>query len=204
SDSFSASPDCKTSPSDSNWQSTYEWNALSHTLQGTLLRNSPAASSCYPGNPFQSPENYTDSIDYPIYTNSSRLPPGATGYTNSRGFTIGGLSQYIVNATTEMQIATAMRWAFQRNILPPVHFRSPFGLTIKNAEHKPIWKLPGCNETADVMVLGSGNNWGSAGLAANIVNRAIAGGEDSTVGLGGLIQNGGHGWLSSHYGLESD
>lgn len=29
-------------------------------------------------------------------------------------------------------------------------------------------------------------------------------GEDSTVGLGGLIQNGGHGWLSSHYGLASD
>lgn len=30
------------------------------------------------------------------------------------------------------------------------------------------------------------------------------GGEDSTVGLGGLIQNGGHGHLSSHYGLASD
>ncbi|KAK4870781.1 hypothetical protein LT330_000018 [Penicillium expansum] len=33
---------------------------------------------------------------------------------------------------------------------------------------------------------------------------AIVGGEDSTVSLGGLIQNGGHGWLSSHYGLASD
>lgn len=54
------------------------------------------------------------------------------------------------------------------------------------------------------MILGSGHNWGSADLAANKVNRAIVGGEDSTVGLGGLIQNGGHGWLSSHYGLASD
>jgi len=54
------------------------------------------------------------------------------------------------------------------------------------------------------MILGSGHNWGSADLAVNKVNRAIVGGEDSTVGPGGLIQNGGHGWLSSRYGLASD
>lgn len=128
----SAIQDCKTSPRDLNWPSTDEWHALNHTLQGTLLRTSPAASSCYPDNPFQSPTNCTDvenhwtyasyhaawpeSIDYPIYTNNSCLPPSAIGYTKSRGCTIGGLPQYIVNATTEMQVATAMRWASQRNI----------------------------------------------------------------------------------------
>jgi FAD/FMN-containing dehydrogenase len=36
------------------------------------------------------------------------------------------------------------------------------------------------------------------------MNRTVVGGEDATVGLGGLIQNGGHGFLSSHYGLSSD
>jgi FAD/FMN-containing dehydrogenase len=36
------------------------------------------------------------------------------------------------------------------------------------------------------------------------MNRTVVGGEDATVGLGGLIQNGGHGLLSSHYGLASD
>lgn len=74
----------------------------------------------------------------------------------------------------------------------------------KHAQHRPAWTVPGSNITADVLVLGSGNNWGSANLAAHKVNRAVVGGEDSTVGIGGLIQNGGHGWLSSHYGLASD
>ncbi|KAJ5272472.1 FAD-binding type 2 [Penicillium angulare] len=236
----SASQDCKTSPNDLTWPSTNEWRALNRTLQGALLRTSPAASSCYPGNPLQSPETCTDvenhwtyasyhsawpeSIDYPIYTNNSCLPPSATGYTKTRGCTIGGLPQYIVNATTETQIATAMKWASQRNIRIVVkgtghdlngrqviqsHSTGAFSISVwthnfKHAQHRPTWKLPGCNETADVMILGSGNNWGSADLAANNVNRAIVGGEDSTVGLGGLIQNGGHGWLSSHYGLASD
>jgi FAD/FMN-containing dehydrogenase len=36
------------------------------------------------------------------------------------------------------------------------------------------------------------------------MSRTVVGGEDATVGLGGLIQNGGHGLLSSHHGLASD
>ncbi|KAJ6107183.1 FAD-binding type 2 [Penicillium sp. IBT 18751x] len=230
----SANPNCKISPNDLTWPSVDEWHALNQTLQGALIKTAPAASSCYPGNPYHSSENCTDvknhwtyasyhaawpeSIDYPLYTNNSCLPPGATGYTKDRGCSVGGLPQYIVNATTEKQIAIAMKWASQRNIRITVkgtghdlngRSTGAFSLSIwthnfKHTEHRPTWKLPGSNETADVLVCGSGNNWGSADLAANNVNRAIVGGEDSTVGLGGLIQNGGHGWLSSHYGLASD
>jgi FAD/FMN-containing dehydrogenase len=55
-----------------------------------------------------------------------------------------------------------------------------------------------------VAILGSGNNWGSAYTAVHNIHRTLVGGEDATVGLGGLIQNGGHGLLSSTYGLASD
>jgi FAD/FMN-containing dehydrogenase len=55
-----------------------------------------------------------------------------------------------------------------------------------------------------VLICGSGNTWASAYTAVHNVGRAVVGGEDPTVGLGGLIQNGGHGHLSSHYGLASD
>lgn len=55
-----------------------------------------------------------------------------------------------------------------------------------------------------MLICGSGNTWASAYTAVHNVGRAVVGGEDSTVGLGGLIQNGGHGHLSSHYGLASD
>jgi FAD/FMN-containing dehydrogenase len=73
-----------------------------------------------------------------------------------------------------------------------------------HAEHQPAWLLPGGNDTAEVMIFGSGNNWGSAYTAVHKVNRTVVGGEDATVGLGGLIQNGGHGLLWSTYGLASD
>ena len=54
------------------------------------------------------------------------------------------------------------------------------------------------------MICGGGNPWGRVYTAAHHVDRAVVGGEDATVGLGGLLQNGGHGLLSSHYGLGSD
>lgn len=74
----------------------------------------------------------------------------------------------------------------------------------KRIQRHPEWRLPGTNNTADVIVAGSGNNWGGVYNAVHKMNRTVVGGEDATVGLGGLIQNGGHGLLSSHHGLASD
>jgi len=123
---------CKTSPDKSSWPSLNEWNSLNQSIQGTLIKTSPAGSSCYEGNPFDSSENCTtvknhwssaayhaalpESIDYSIYGNNSCLPPSVDGYEKDKGCSIGGLPQYIVNATTEHQISTAMKWASQRDI----------------------------------------------------------------------------------------
>ncbi|KAJ5664885.1 FAD linked oxidase N-terminal [Penicillium maclennaniae] len=159
----SANPNCKISPNDLTWPSVDEWHALNQTLQGALIKTAPAASSCYPGNPYHSSENCTDVKNHWTYASYHSAWPETTGYTKDRGCSVGGLPQYIVNATTEKQIAIAMKWASQRNIR----------VTVKGTGH-------------------------------DLNGRAIVGGEDSTVGLGGLIQNGGHGWLSSHYGLASD
>lgn len=51
---------------------------------------------------------------------------------------------------------------------------------------------------------GSGNNWGEALLYSLQYNRIVTSGVDRTVGLGGYIQGGGHGPLSSTYGLAAD
>ncbi|KAL4924134.1 putative isoamyl alcohol oxidase [Aspergillus undulatus] len=225
---------CKSTPQDATWPSLQEWSALNKSIDGTLLKTIPAASSCYPGNPFASTKNCTDvtnhwsyaayhaswpeSIDYSIFTNHSCLPPGVEGYTKARGCNIGALPQYIVNATNEDQIATAMKWASERNIRIVVkgtgHDMSgrstgAYSLSIwthnlNHFHHDPHWPIPGTNSTANVAILGSGNNWGSAYTHVHSVNRTVVGGEDATVGLGGLIQNGGHGLLSSTYGLASD
>ena len=127
-----AIPGCKLSPSDPNWPPVEEWGELNRTINGALLKTQPAASSCYKGNPLDSPhqcqiieENWTaavlhaalpESIASPLYANNSCLPPGADGYNVSTGCHLGGYPNHIVNATSEEQIAIATRWASERNI----------------------------------------------------------------------------------------
>lgn len=127
-----AVPKCKSTPYDSNWPSEDEWVAFNKSIDGTLIKTIPVASSCWPGNPFNSSvscevvkanwplaafhSELPESIDYPIYANNSCLPPGAAGYDEKRGCSLGGLPEYVVNATSEQHVATAMKWASQRHI----------------------------------------------------------------------------------------
>lgn len=123
---------CKTSPQNETWPSHEEWNALTKSIGGALLRTAPVASSCYEGNPLNSPYNcswvknrwslgayhasWPESIHYSIFANNSCIPPGMAGYDEKRGCSIGGLPQYAVNATTEEQVGKAMEWASKRDI----------------------------------------------------------------------------------------
>ena len=123
---------CKSTPLDSSWPNPEQWANLNASLHGTLIQTLPVASSCYAGNPFGSevscdltsaqwslPDFHIalpESVQYPYYANNSCLPPGAQGYNVSRGCTLGGLPQYIVNASTPEHVATAMTWASTHNI----------------------------------------------------------------------------------------
>jgi len=127
-----ARPQCKASPMDASWPSIDEWHALNASIDGTLIRTAPAASACYPGNPFnvsnscdQVRKNWNyeeyqaalpEGIDSPMYANNSCLPPGVSGYNPSKGCAVGGSPSYIVEARTEQQVAVAVAWATKRNI----------------------------------------------------------------------------------------
>ncbi|KAJ5387582.1 FAD binding domain protein [Penicillium cosmopolitanum] len=214
-----ASSKCKTSPHDPTWPSTGEWTSLNQSIQGGSTSNRPRMLLLLPRKPFQiTTQLQRESNDYSIWNNNSCLPPGVSGYSKEKGCSVGGLPRYIVNATTEQQVATAMKWASDHNIRIVIkstghdlcgRSTGAYSLSIwtqnfNYIQHEPSWKIPGTNKTEDVMICGGGNNWGSVYTAAHRVNRTVVGGEDATVGLGGLIQNGGHGLLSSTYGLASD
>ncbi|KAI1121207.1 hypothetical protein F5Y10DRAFT_288756 [Nemania abortiva] len=231
---YSHLPRCKVTPSDSAWPSSLEWQKLNSSLGGSMLRTTPAASSCYADNPFGALEscddvsygwgysyfhsNLPESIDYPIWANNSCLPPNATGYDVSSGCHVGGYPSYIVNATTSKQVATALKWASDRNIRVVVkgtghdlngRSTGAFSLSIwtrhfNSLEIDSSWPIPGSNDTAHVLITGSGNNWGEAVLYSLSHDRVVTSGVDRTVGLGGFIQGGGHGPLSSTYGLAAD
>ncbi|KAJ5370261.1 uncharacterized protein N7496_006353 [Penicillium cataractarum] len=225
---------CKSTPQSEAWPSHDDWGALNKSIGGCLIRTAPVASSCYDGNPYNSPHNCTkvkeqwslsfyhaawpESISYSIFANNSCIPPGINGATKERGCSIGGLPSYVVNATKEEQIETAMAWASKRNIRIVIkstghdlngRATGAYALSIwthnfQDIEHKSDWHIPGSKDTADVLICGGGTIWGSAYIAANEANRSVVGAEDVTVGLGGQSTNGGHGVLSFHHGLSSD
>ncbi|KAF4776448.1 FAD-dependent monooxygenase [Colletotrichum scovillei] len=227
----SAQQTCKVTPDDAAWPSDEDWSALNATIDGVLIKTRPAASSCYAGNPFGSTQSCEDvekgwgysayhaslpeSIDSPIYANNSCLPPSESA---AKGCEIGGSPQYVVNATTEEQVATAMGWASSRNIRIVIkgtghdlngRSSGAYSLSIwthnfKQLEYHPEWRSPSDNRTETALTLGSGHNWGSASRGAAKFGKVVVGGVDETVGVGGHMQGGGHGPLSSTYGLAAD
>ncbi|KAK0380778.1 FAD-dependent monooxygenase [Colletotrichum limetticola] len=227
----SAQQTCKVTPDDAAWPSDEDWSTLNATIDGVLIKTRPAASSCYAGNPFGSLQSCEDvekgwgysayhaslpeSIDSSIYANNSCLPPSESA---AKGCEIGGSPQYVVNATTEEQIATAMGWASSRNIRIVIkgtghdlngRSSGAYSLSIwthnfKQLGYHPEWRSPSDNRTEAALTLGSGHNWGSASRGAAKFNKVVVGGVDETVGVGGHMQGGGHGPLSSTYGLAAD
>lgn len=125
-------PKCKLSPFDKAWPIDAEWAALNESISGSLIKTRPAASSCYKTNPFDSPlkcnvveanwtqsmfhANLPESISSALYANNSCIPPGAQGYSKTVGCHLGGYPSYVVNATSDEQIALAVKWASERNI----------------------------------------------------------------------------------------
>lgn len=73
----------------------------------------------------------------------------------------------------------------------------------RKLERNASWPVPNTRKTEDVFIVGSGQQWGSVLEAALSSGRVVTTGQDPSVGLGGYIQGGGHGPLSSTYGLAA-
>ncbi|KAI7764123.1 hypothetical protein LZL87_006505 [Fusarium oxysporum] len=218
-------PKCKLSPFDAAWPIDAEWAALNNSISGTLIKTRPAASSCYITNPFDAPlncniveanwtqstfhANLPESISSALYANNSCLPPGAPGYNKAIGCHLGGYPSYVVNATSDDQIALAVKWASERNIR----------IVVKGTGHDLSGRLvfpcrPEALAVANtilidpvtdtVLIAASGLTYGDAVGHALKHGHVIVSGNDGTVGLGGHIQGGGHGPLSSTFGLAAD
>ncbi|OSS43294.1 hypothetical protein B5807_12134 [Epicoccum nigrum] len=228
-----ATRSCKTTPNDSSWPSSADWNSFNNTINGSLLRTIPVASACWSGNPFGSTvpcEVATDkwsngtwhsqqpeSIDYQVYANNTCLPTGVFGFSAEKGCSIDAFPQYIVNATDEGHVAYAMKWASDRNIRITVkgtghdlngRSSGAYSLAIWTRNFNGIrregaWTPSNStNVTADdVLIVGSGQQWGNVLKFAISQGRVVTTGQDPSVGLGGYIQGGGHGPLGRTYGL---
>ncbi|EON65973.1 hypothetical protein W97_05215 [Coniosporium apollinis CBS 100218] len=169
------------------------------------------------------------SIDYPIWANNSCPPifPNGTSVTGdpnagNRGCSLGRYPVYVVNATEASHVQAALKFAKERNIR----------LNVKNTGHNfpgrstafgslSIWthhfrgitfhddfKPDSCslNTTGEQMAatIAAGEQ-GFTVYEAMAEHGAIAvGGANPTVGIVGWFTGGGHGWLSSTYGMGAD
>ncbi|KAF2993290.1 hypothetical protein E8E14_000402 [Neopestalotiopsis sp. 37M] len=221
-------------PGDSRWPTDSEWAALNQTVGGNLIRGVPLAQDCYGSNaneekcliiqdewaeinPFM--DNPVNTID--LYTNNNSCNPfygplSADPSLQSVACTLGNLAEYAIKITDADSAIAGINFARDKNIR----------LTVKNTGHDYLGRSSGkgslalwthnLKETSFFQYNSSVYSGPAARLGAGVQvaeiytaaaasgYRAVAGSCPSVGGAGGFTQGGGHGPLSSAYGLGAD
>lgn len=167
------------------------------------------------------------SIAYPVWTNNSCNPifPNGTSLTGDpgageRGCNAATYPAYVVNATSASHAAAALKWAGEKNIRVVVkatghsyngrstgaaslsiwtrHLR---GLDVIEAFHPASCNLP---EALSAVKVAAGHTNGEIQEHLSGLGRVIVSGANPSVGIVGWLAGGGHGFLSSSYGMGSD
>ncbi|KAK8145703.1 hypothetical protein G3M48_004107 [Beauveria asiatica] len=222
-----ASFSCKCTPSESCWPTPAIWSKLNHTIDGRLFATVPLGSPCH-GPSFD--ENKCASIKEqwrfaPIHANDPTSPmvPIFQNHTcdpfhlSSIPCNRSNLVEYYVNASKPMHVQEAVNFARDNNVR----------LVIKNTGHDFLGRSTGkhalgiwthyLNETTvlpsykgstysgPALKMGAGTQASQAYRDAHGAGYRVVGGSCPTVGLaGGYTQGGGHGVLTSAYGLGAD
>ncbi|TGO10094.1 hypothetical protein BTUL_0144g00080 [Botrytis tulipae] len=222
---------CKVFPGDADWPADDVWDIFNDLLGGALIKTAPIASSCYNDWNYNADkcafvtDNWSNSTMHeedptsmmsPIYQGLTCMPttdPTAT-------CTLGAYPAYAVNATNVAQIQLAVNFARNTGIRFVVK-NTGHGFSGKSggAGALSVWthwlqdiRYEGAEFTdASFPYTGPAFTSGSGVVGADIMKAAseqgmvVVGGEARDVGvLGGYIQGGGHGPMTSVYGLAAD
>ncbi|KAL9121693.1 MAG: hypothetical protein Q9187_001744 [Circinaria calcarea] len=219
-------PSCRYLPRDAGWPAAQEWAKLNQTLGGKLIAGAPLAQSCFAPHfhaasceavaytwerqaPF-----YDDPVNFmsPYWLNNTCSP-----FLGSNGTcTLGNLASYAINVSDVASVVAGFDFARTKNIR----------LTVKNTGHDVLGRSSGKGSLAlwthnlkDITFLNFSNaNYtgpaariGAGVLVFELYEAAskhgyqVPGGSCPTVGVaGGWTPGGGHGPLTSAYGLGAD
>ncbi|KAF2995342.1 hypothetical protein E8E13_002255 [Curvularia kusanoi] len=167
------------------------------------------------------------SIDYPIWTNDSCNPifPNGTSLTGdvnagARGCNADTYPAFVVNATSADQVAVALKWASKKNIRVVVKAtgHSYTGRSIgasslsiwthnfRGLEYIPSFSHSSCHvpDPISAVRVAAGHTNGEIQEYLSTHSRVIVSGANPSVGIVGWLTGGGHGFLSSSYGMGSD
>ncbi|KAI1501877.1 hypothetical protein F5X99DRAFT_428134 [Biscogniauxia marginata] len=220
---------CRCFPGDSCWPSDAECNMFNQTLKGKLIATVPIASKCHDSQFAQYDAEACEQLrsvwDYPethLVTSSSPMAPfyanmSCDPYTpHEAQCVIGTYVRYAVNATSDKDYQSTLDFVQKHNIR----------LVIRNTGHDYLSKSTGAGALAlwthhlqdisifdysspqyngKAMRMGAGVLNGQAQAAAHDQGLIVIGGVAPSIGVaGGYTQGGGHGTLSSTYGLGAD
>ncbi|KAH7397515.1 hypothetical protein BKA64DRAFT_600285 [Cadophora sp. MPI-SDFR-AT-0126] len=221
-------PKCKAFPGSLDWPTEEEWNKLNASLDGALLKPLPPASACYPGPSFDAaqcnfvitpPGNTRFFLDAAA-TTLTQWPAGDTCVASrdpQGNCTQGGFPTYVVNVTTVKHVQAGVNFARNNNVrLIIKNTGHDFGGRPLGAGSLSIWThhLKSFEFVPDFTIgeytgmavrIGAGvEAWELFNYMATYNITIVAPG-GSTVGVGGgWFAVGGHGALTSLYGLGAD
>ncbi|KAI0838428.1 FAD/FMN-containing isoamyl alcohol oxidase MreA [Hypoxylon sp. FL0890] len=225
---------CRSIPSDSSWPSLTKWSTLNKTVGGNLVATIPLAAPCHETlfgkpNPFFNQEK-CDALRNVWFFPTTHLPSSSSPmeypFSNNScnpflgpetPCTMGDLVVYTVNATSTCDIQKAIQFARDNNIRLVIRNTGHDYLGKSTGAHAlGVWthnlksldfieKYQGCNYTGPAIKVGAGVEAITAYEFADSHGVILVAGNCPTVGVpGGYIQGGGHGPLSSKFGLAAD
>ncbi|KAJ6021664.1 FAD-binding domain-containing protein [Penicillium herquei] len=218
-------------PGDPDWPTEAEWNKLNETVHGRLIKAVPLAQPCFDPvtTPFETDffctalqdewDSVTPYLEDPVHVmspywlNNSCNPLSAS--TNS--CSLGNMASYAIYVNDAATAIAGLFFAKEKNLR----------LTIKNTGHDylgrsagegslALWmhnlkdisvitNYTGASYTGPAIKVGAGVEVWEVYSAAQAKGLRIVGGGCPTVGVtGGWLTGGGHGPLSSAYGLGAD
>ncbi|PQE19472.1 6-hydroxy-D-nicotine oxidase protein [Rutstroemia sp. NJR-2017a WRK4] len=222
-------PACRYMPGDAGWPSEDDWEKLNKTIGGKLIRGVPLAQPCYgPGydpticttlaNEWNEQEPYViDPVNImsPYWKNNSCSPFGPDlGPTGT--CTLGNVAQYAIKVTDAATVVAGLKFATKKNIRVTIKNTGhdqlgrsagagSLALWTNNLKDKSFFNYSSAHYTGPALRAGAGVQVQEAYEAASEHGLRVTGGSCPTVGLaGGWLPGGGHGPLTSAYGLGAD
>ncbi|KAI8629042.1 FAD/FMN-containing isoamyl alcohol oxidase MreA [Xylariaceae sp. FL1651] len=221
-----ASEDCRCFPGDACWPTEETWSSFNSSVGGKLIRTVPIGSVCHDP---QYDEEACEAVkarwmDPDIHIESSHsVQAGLFAHASCDPLApreapcvIGSYVQYSVSVESADDISKTIKFANEKNIR----------LVIRNTAHDYLGKSTGAGAIAiwtqklrdvskltykdaeykgDAIKMGAGVSGAEVSAFASNNGLAVVSGNCPSVGpAGGYIQGGGHGPLSSKFGLAAD
>ena len=211
-----ASPFRRVRPSDPDWPSAASWQKLKHQVGGQLSPVEFPLAPCQAAFDSATCQAVVKNIKNPYYVGDQ---PGLTETLSWVDAWVSKPSAYVVTARNAGDIAAAVNFARENRLRLVVKGGGhSYQGTSNSADSLLIWTrhmdeitlhsdfVPqGCKTAPQAAVtLGSGAVWMQAyDAVTNKAGRYVQGGGCTTVGVAGLIQSGGFGSFSKHYGTAA-